>query len=66
MPIRMAIIQIKKDKKHWWGCRERGLWTLLVGMQISMVIIVNNIDVSQNIKIEIWYGPVMLFLGIHS
>lgn len=24
MPIRMAIIQIKKDKKHWWGCRERG------------------------------------------
>lgn len=23
MPIGMAIIQIKKDKKNWWGCRER-------------------------------------------
>jgi hypothetical protein len=44
---------------------NRNPYTLLVGMKISTTVMESSMEISQKVKIELLYYPVILLLGIY-
>ena len=54
IPVRMEIIKKNTSKKCWQGCGEkRNAHKLLVGMQIGIATVENNMEASQKFKSRI-------------
>ena len=49
-PVIMANINNSGNKRCWRGCRERGSFTLLVGMQAGAATLENSMKLPQKIK----------------
>ena len=49
MPVRMAIIK-SGDNRFWRGCGEKGTHTLLVGVEISSIIVESSVAIPQRTK----------------
>ena len=49
-PVRMANINNSGNNRCWQGCRERGTFVLLVGMQTGAAILKNSMEVPQKTK----------------
>ena len=49
-PVRMANINNSDNNRCWRGCRHRGSFALLVGMQTAAATLENSMEVPQKIK----------------